>query len=199
MAGPIDQPEEPQIAHSTPHHFDQVDARQETQHGVETACNEGGRLFYALVGHRRLLLEIKLRCAIAVERAAEATLLKLMDVVVEVGRGKPVRKDVGIGKAVEQSRICRFVEPWAGLHSLAGGPVVDLAQAATHVRFQLGLGNPCGLEVELIEKAVLIDPPEEFNARRRPATGVRHAKTSYCTYFLGMKQRGIPDDGCAPI
>ena len=85
MACTIDQLEEPQIADPIAHHFDQVDARDKTQHGIETARNEGCRLLDALVSHRRLLREIELRSAVAVERAAEATPLKLLDVIVEVG------------------------------------------------------------------------------------------------------------------
>src|SRR5262249_18277518 len=127
------------------------------------------------ISHRRLLREIELRCAVAVERAAEATLLKLMDVVVEISGRKPLREGVGIGQAVQQPRIGWLVDSGPRLHTLAGGPVIDLAQARAHVGFKLCLGDPWGLEVELIEKAVLIDLPEEFDARRGPAPSVRHA------------------------
>ena len=60
MAGAIDQLEEPQISRAIAHQFDQVDARHKTQHGIKTACNEGGRLLDALVSYRRLLRKIEL-------------------------------------------------------------------------------------------------------------------------------------------
>ena len=110
MAGAIDQLEKPQIPRAIAHQFDQVDARHKTQHGIKTACNEGGRLLDALVSYPRLLRKIERCCAVAVEWAAEATLPKLCDVVVEVGRRKPSREGVGIDQAVEQPRVGRLVE-----------------------------------------------------------------------------------------
>ena len=110
MAGAIDQLEEPQIFRAIAHQFDQVDARHKTQHGIETARNKGGRLLDALVSYRRLLRKIELCCAVTVEWAAEAALLKLSDVIVEVSGRKPSREGVGIDQAVKQPRVGRLVE-----------------------------------------------------------------------------------------
>src|SRR5262245_30278159 len=199
MAGPIDQPDQPQIAYPIAHHSDQVDARHKAQHGIETARDEGGRLFDALVSDRGLLNKIQFRGAVAVERAAEATSLKFCSVIIEVGGRQPGREGVGIGQAIEQPRVGRLVEFEPEVHALTGAPVVDPAQTNPHIRFQLCFGNAWCLKVELIEKAVFVDPAKKFDTRRWPPTGVWHAETGHGTHFLRMEKRSIPDDGGSPI
>ena len=79
------------------------------------------------------------------------------------------------------------------------GRIVDHAQASPHVGFEFGLGHTGLLKIKLIEKAVLEDLAEQFDARHRPAAEVRHAEPDNGTHMFRMKQSRAVGDRRAPV
>src|SRR5215831_16420558 len=91
VPGAIDDADEPQIGDVLSHHFDEVDAGDEGKNGVKLAGDEGCRPLDAAAHDLRLLGEVELCRTVAVERSAEAALLELPEIVVEISGREPGR------------------------------------------------------------------------------------------------------------
>src|SRR6185437_3365038 len=146
-----------------------------------------------------LLGEVELCRTVAVERPAKAALLELPDIVVEVGGREPIRERIRISEAIEISGVCRLVRPRPLLPAFTGSRIIDLPKRRADVRLKLRFRHAGLLEIELIEKAVLVQVSEQLDTRRRSASGMGNAQPGDRAIPIRKEQRRVPHSGGAPI
>ena len=145
--------------------------------------------------------EVALEIAIAIDRTTETRLLELADIIIDVRRIEPSRERIGIDQALQHRLADRLVLSAPTAVRIRRRCVVELAQAAAHIGFKLGLGNAFVLEVRHVEKLALIGPHrlEDVVQRRRRQRVIRDRKPRDRAHFARMQHSRVPRNRRAPI
>ncbi|CAM2152745.1 hypothetical protein PT2222_290061 [Paraburkholderia tropica] len=181
-----------------------VGLRRHADHAVLLARDEQRRLLDARAVEERRECPVAIEIAIPVDGAAKAALAELRGEHVEIGVAEPGRQRVGIGEAVDETRVFRErheadARVLRMTPALAARRVVDAEQRAAHVLFEFALDASGRLEILLVEVMLLRVAGEVYGRAHARARQIRHAAQRERAEQVGPQQRRVGRDDRPPV